>query len=290
MTSPILRLTPRSSPTTGARGVPCTPAGAGAGRRTARRAVAGRASEGPVVGFGRRRPSASLEDVIRAEPVAMLGQRVLDEYGPGCPTCSRSWQRTGRCPCRSIPRRTWRARGSTGRTGWGPAGRAERSFHDTQHKPEMVVALTRFEGLSGFRRPARILELLEGCGRPGGPYAGRARVAEVCGGLREAFTLALHARTLPDVAADLAVTVADIRARLVAGTTSPRADATVLTLAEQHPGDPGALVSMMLNRVTLEPGSRCTSRGARPRVSRAARSRSCRARTTCSGRPDDQAG
>jgi mannose-6-phosphate isomerase len=65
---------------------------------------------------------------------------------------------------------------------------------------------------------------------------------------------ALHARALPDVAADHAVTVADVRARLAAGSDSPRADATVVDLAEQHPGDPGALVSLMLNRVTLEPG------------------------------------
>ncbi|WP_255372069.1 hypothetical protein [Cellulosimicrobium sp. CUA-896] len=79
-------------------------------------------------------------------------------------------------------------------------------------------------------------------------------------GVREALTLVLHARTEPDVAADLARTVASVRARHGAGAAagpgarSRRADATVLALAEQHPGDPGAVVSLMLNRVTLEPG------------------------------------
>ncbi|MFF3065922.1 mannose-6-phosphate isomerase, class I [Oerskovia sp. NPDC057915] len=201
-------------------------------------------------------PSASLADLIHDDPLAMLGQRVLDDYGARLPYLLKVLA-ADRALSLQVHPQPHRARAGFNRENREgvPRDSPERSFHDDQHKPEMVVAVSRFEGLSGFRRPVRILELLEGL--RGELVAGmRAALEEQpsAAGLREAFTLALHARTAPDVAADLASTVADVRARLAAGTTSPRADATVVALAEQHPGDPGAVVSMMLNRVTLEPG------------------------------------
>jgi mannose-6-phosphate isomerase len=200
--------------------------------------------------------SASLADLIRADPVAMLGQRMLDEYGPRLPYLLKvlAADRALSLQVHPTPHLARAGFNRENREGV-PHGSPERSFHDDQHKPEMVVAVSRFEGLSGFRRPVRILELLDGLR---GDLAGRLRAAlerdRSAGGIRAAFTIALHARTLPDVAADLLTTVADVRARLAAGSASPRADETVVTLAEQHPGDPGALVSLMLNRVTLEPG------------------------------------
>ncbi|MHA7133490.1 mannose-6-phosphate isomerase, class I [Oerskovia turbata] len=200
--------------------------------------------------------SSSLADLIRADPVAMLGQRVLDEYGPRLPYLLKvlAADRALSLQVHPTPHLARAGFNRENREGV-PHGSPERSFHDDQHKPEMVVAVSRFEGLSGFRRPVRILELLDGLR---GDLAGRLRAALEgdlsARGIRTAFTLALHARTLPDVAADLRTTVADVRARLAAGSASPRADATVVALSEQHPGDPAALVSMMLNRVTLEPG------------------------------------
>ena len=201
-------------------------------------------------------PSVSLADLIRNDPVQMLGQRVLDDYGPRLPYLLKVLA-ADRALSLQVHPQPHRARAGFNRENREgvPRDSPERSFHDDQHKPEMVVAVSRFEGLSGFRRPVRILELLDGL--RGDLVAGMRAALEAqrsAAGLREAFTLALHARTAPDVAADLASTVADVRARLAAGTTSPRADATVVALAEQHPGDPGAVVSLMLNRVTLEPG------------------------------------
>ncbi len=201
-------------------------------------------------------PSASLADLIRNDPVRMLGQRVLDDYGPRLPYLLKVLA-ADRALSLQVHPQPHRARAGFNRENREgvPRDSPERSFHDDQHKPEMVVAVSRFEGLSGFRRPVRILELMDGLG--GELVAGMRAALEAqpsAAGLRDALTLALHARTMPDVAADLARTVADVEARLNAGTTSPRADATVVALAEQHPGDPGALVSLMLNRVTLEPG------------------------------------
>lgn len=205
---------------------------------------------------GEGAPSGTLLDLLRAEPVAALGPRVLDTYGPRLPFLLKvlAAERALSLQVHPHPHRARAGYNRENREGV-PRDSPLRSFHDDQHKPEMVVAVSRFEGLSGFRRPRRILQLLDGLD---GDLVARMRAVLAArsteAGVREAFTLALHARTEPDVATDLARTVASVRARHGAGTTSPRADATVLALAEQHPGDPGAIVSLMLNRVTLEPG------------------------------------
>ncbi|MCB7136943.1 mannose-6-phosphate isomerase, class I [Cellulosimicrobium marinum] len=205
--------------------------------------------------------SGTLLDLLRADPVGVLGTRVLDTYGPRLPYLLKvlAADRALSLQVHPHPHRARAGFNRENREGV-PRDSPERSFHDDQHKPEMVVAVSRFEGLSGFRRPARILKLLDGLD---GDLVARmrteieARPTEP--GIRAAFTLALHARAEPGLAADLARTVASVRDR--AGRaggpgprTSRRADATVLSLAEQHPGDPGAVVSLMLNRVTLEPG------------------------------------
>ncbi|WP_265522588.1 mannose-6-phosphate isomerase, class I [Oerskovia flava] len=198
----------------------------------------------------------SLAELIRSAPSAHLGTRVLEDYGPRLPYLLKVLAADKALSLQVHPKP------HLARAGFNRENRAGlakdspvRSFHDDQHKPEMVVAVSRFEGLSGFRRPGRVVELMAGLR---GDLVGRMReileADPTAEGVRAAFTLALHARQEPDVATDLAVSVADVRSRVAAGTSSPRADATVLMLAEQHPGDPGAIVSLMLNRVTLEPG------------------------------------
>ncbi|QJW35884.1 mannose-6-phosphate isomerase, class I [Cellulosimicrobium protaetiae] len=228
---------------------------------------AARPGEDPRPGGGAA--SGTLADLVRADPVGVLGQRVLDQYGPRLPYLLKVLAADRALSLQVHPRPHLARAGFNRENREGVARDSPlRSFHDDQHKPEMVVAVSRFEGLSGFRRPTRILELLGGLD---GDLVARMRSALVArpteAGVREAFTLALHARSAPDVAADLARTVASVRARAetppgsgaVAASgaprrTSRRADATVLALAEQHPGDPGAVVSLMLNRVTLAPG------------------------------------
>lgn len=217
--------------------------------------VSGASSDGDAAG--------TLLDLVRAQPVAMLGERVLDTYGPRLPFLLKvlAAERALSLQVHPHPHRARAGFNRENREGV-PRDSPLRSFHDDQHKPEMVVAVSRFEGLSGFRRPRRVLELLDGLD---GDLVARMRAVLAArpteAGVREAFTLALHARTEPDVADDLARTVASVHARHGAGAAgtgpgagSRRADSTVLALAEQHPGDPGAVVSLMLNRVTLEPG------------------------------------
>lgn len=118
-----------------------------------------------------------------------------------------------------------------------------RIFADESSKPEMLYALTAFDGLAGFRSPDAI----------------RATLALLpdAGGLRQAAAGVSAGETWARVlAAALAVTPEDLR-RLVAAARSARGEsaiATFIELAEAYPGDAGALAGLILERHRLEPG------------------------------------
>lgn len=213
-------------------------------------------AQGPSIVRAPDGSGVGLADLIRHNPYGVMGARVVDEYGPRLPYLLKilAADRALSLQVHPQPHRARAGFNSENRRGI-PLDDLQRTYRDDQAKPEMVVALSRFEGLSGFRRPRRILELLDGLpGNLVGAMRTALQARTTAAGINEAFVLAVRAREHDDVAADLEVTVAAVRARVEAGTTSPRADGTVLDLAAQHPTDPGAIVSLMLNRVTLEPG------------------------------------
>lgn len=139
-----------------------------------------------------------------------------------------------------------------------PVDAAHRNYRDDNHKPELVVAITEFEALAGFRAPTRTVELLETLD-PGGfaHYVEMLRDEPDAGGIRAVFTTWI---TLPTTAvAGLVEALAD---SCVAALADRRIDdpeflavaRTTLDLAERYPADAGVLASLLLNRITLRPG------------------------------------
>jgi len=203
--------------------------------------------------------ATSLVDLVRDDPVGTLGRRVQDAYGPRLPYLMKVLAAERALSLQVHPRPHLARAGFNRENAAGvPLGAAERSFRDDQHKPEMIVALTPFEGLAGFRRPRQALGLLDGLE---GTLVGRMRDALGHGrsadAVRRAFELAVQARSSDDVAGDLDRTLAAVRGRAThAGGASPRgrADAVALQIGEQYPGDPGVLASFLLNVFELAPG------------------------------------
>ena len=198
----------------------------------------------------------ALDRLVREAPVQTLGHRVAEQFGPRLPYLLKVLA-AGKALSLQVhpsPRQAREGFARENKAGL-PLLSPKRSFKDDQHKPEMVVALTQFEGLAGFRTPRTILDVLDGLA--GGLVAGvrsallRDRSHD---GMREAFNHLLSARASDASTADIATTLDSVRARLAAGSPFERADRTVIELAEQHPGDPGAIASLMLNRFSLEPG------------------------------------
>ena len=198
---------------------------------------------------------ASLRELIDADPDGVLGSRVRARFGARLPYLLKVLAAAQPLSLQVHPHREQARRGFAREEAAGIArDAAERSYRDDEHKPEMIVALTRFEALSGFRDVARVLELLAGLT---GDLAERLRTALAVEpdelAVRAAFELLLNL-TPAERSALVPEFVATCQHRIMAGSPSPRADATVVRLATWYPGDPGAVASMLLNRVTLEPG------------------------------------
>ncbi|CAM2979255.1 mannose-6-phosphate isomerase, class I [Actinomyces slackii] len=136
-----------------------------------------------------------------------------------------------------------------------PLDSAERNYKDPNHKPEMVMALTRFDAVAGFRAPRRVAEVL---GELHSPLARRMRrtlrLNPTRFGIRQVFTDLVSHATRP-TAEEIDSLVLEIAARHEAGASpSPRADANALEMARTFPGDPGVAAGLLLNPVTLHPG------------------------------------
>lgn len=135
-----------------------------------------------------------------------------------------------------------------------PATAHFRNYRDDNHKPELIVALTEFDALAGFRPVARTKELFALLAVPElDHYMGLLDAADDESGLRALFTTWL---TLPqDVLDELVAAVAGKCASYVGDDEEFVLVAqTTCDLARKYPGDPGVLGSMLLNRLRLQPG------------------------------------
>ena len=133
-----------------------------------------------------------------------------------------------------------------------PLGSPERVFKDPRPKPEMVVALSTFDTLAGFRPTAEILRVLT-------PL--RHRVVEDLvqrlhsnPGFAGIVHLVEDLLLQPPSADDITEIVEQCRVALADGIDIKRAYTTAIEIEQFYPGDVGVLVSLLLNRLTLQHG------------------------------------
>lgn len=136
-----------------------------------------------------------------------------------------------------------------------PLDSPQRSYRDPNHKPELVYALTDFEGVCGFRTPRRAAEIVSGLGTAvTDRIAANLLAHPSANGMRAAFRSLLAPAIAPS-RDDVDRVVDACAARLARGESpSPRMDAIVERLGSVHPGDPGVVAVMLLNPVSLRPG------------------------------------
>lgn len=128
-----------------------------------------------------------------------------------------------------------------------PRDAAHRTYRDDNHKPELIVALSdEFRALAGLRPIARTRALLDAIGAAASP------LAERLDGTARATADAL-AWLLSDAAAPV---VRDIIAAARSAESGEFADELALASAldELYPGDPGVVVALLMNLVTLRRG------------------------------------
>ncbi|RYV51406.1 mannose-6-phosphate isomerase, class I [Pengzhenrongella frigida] len=196
-----------------------------------------------------------LDALIADDADVVLGADVVARFGPALPYLLKLLAAEGPLSLQVHPQLEQARKGHAAEEAAGvPVDAPHRNYRDTNHKPELVFALTPFEAICGFRAPRRAAEILAGLDAPLAQRLYRVLAADPTSeGIRAVFTQLLEPAARPTPAEVLEVAQA-CAARLADGSTSPRADRIVISLAEAYPGDPGVVTSLLLNPVTLQPG------------------------------------
>ncbi|MBB3086106.1 mannose-6-phosphate isomerase, class I [Geodermatophilus sabuli] len=194
----------------------------------------------------------SLDRAIAEEPVRLLSAPVVERFGARLPFLMKVLAADAPLSLQAHPTMEQAAAGFAAEEAAGvPHDDPSRTFKDPWHKPELLLALTTFEALCGFRPVEESLHCLAKLQLPElkPTIAALAR-----GGLRAAIPqlLALSGRRR----SSLVAAVAEAAARFVTA-HDPEFINTyrwAATLAETYPGDPGVVISLMCNHLKLAPG------------------------------------
>lgn len=195
-----------------------------------------------------RTARGSLVEVIDADPEAELGKAAVAKFGPHLPFLLKILAAGAPLSLQVHPNLEQAREGYADEERRGiPVDAPHRNYKDANHKPEMICALTEFDGLCGFRDPDQAAGLLAGLGVDSlKPYVDLLNARPEDAALREVLTAILTAD--PE---DMARTVAETAAACtrLGGDYAPYA-----VLAHHYPGDPGVIAGMLLNHVRLQPG------------------------------------
>lgn len=185
---------------------------------------------------GRDTGFIGLDAHIAMSPTEMLGTRLMSKFGDQLPFLLKILAVERPLSIQAHPNRKRARTGFMAETRRRiPLNAPQRSYKDPRPKPELVSALTPFDALVGFRPDAEIQAISAALGMPGMP-------------LEQLVRDMLRGGASAERAAHVA-----LRHH---GTEGPLGDAarTYSELIEVYPGDQGLAVSMLLNRVMLEPG------------------------------------
>ncbi|MFF2030223.1 mannose-6-phosphate isomerase, class I [Arthrobacter sp. NPDC058192] len=218
---------------------------------------------------GRHSPEAhdggrlALDALIAENPEHCLGAPSVAEFGPRLPFLLKVLAAETPLSLQVHPTAAQAQEGFAREEAAGVGRTAQdRNYKDAFHKPEMILALTPFEALCGFRPaaesravfvhlaacfdlaglelPPLVPQLLKDLAQPDEPEALRAAFERLIGGG-------------PEVSDATAVIVT----ALASGAPMAGFEAelsTVAALNGHYPGDPGVLISLLLNRISLAPG------------------------------------
>ncbi|MFR9799063.1 mannose-6-phosphate isomerase, class I [Streptomyces sp. MS06] len=190
----------------------------------------------------------TLAEVIDANPEKELGPAAVARFGPRLPFLLKLLAAGAPLSLQVHPDLDQAKRGHADEERRGvPADAPHRNYKDANHKPELLCALTEFEGLCGFRDPLRAAALLDGLGVDSlKPYVDLLHAQPEEAALREVLTAILTADR-----EEMARTVTEAAAACdrLGGDWAPYA-----AVAHHHPGDPGVIAAMLLNHVRLQPG------------------------------------
>ncbi|MEU9370977.1 mannose-6-phosphate isomerase, class I [Streptomyces avermitilis] len=189
-----------------------------------------------------------LNEVIDEAPQRELGPAAVARFGPRLPFLLKILAAGAPLSLQVHPDLEQAREGYEDEEHRGiPIDAGHRNYKDANHKPELICALTEFDGLCGFREPEAAAELLAGLDVDSlKPYVDLLHAHPEEAALREVLTAVLSADR-----EEMAHTVTEAAAACarLGGAYAPYAD-----IAHHYPGDPGVIAAMLLNYVQLQPG------------------------------------
>jgi mannose-6-phosphate isomerase len=202
-------------------------------------------------GLRRDEQRTTLDAVIAADPARELGPACADRFGSRLPFLLKILAAEQALSIQVHPdaaqaRAGFRAESER----HVPLDDPARNYVDDWPKPEVLCALTRFEALAGFRSPGEAASRLDALALPGlAPLVNRLRASSDLNTMRDALDTLLNWPR--DTRGELLGDAIAACNRLAA---ADPAFAAAARTAMEHPDDLGALASLLLRHLVLEPG------------------------------------
>lgn len=199
-------------------------------------------------------PATTLDRLVSQDPATMLGAGVTERFGARLPFLLKVLAVAEPLSLQVHPTAEQAAAGFRSQRSTAGGAPTVSLYSDEWAKPEMLLALTRFDAFAGLRPAAAVVGRLEALGG--------ALLATLAVRLRAAPTV----EGLADLVSHLLTLHAEDRARVVAETRSgierlveqqapeSRELSVSAKLADRYPDDPAVLVTVLMNHVVLEPG------------------------------------
>lgn len=200
-----------------------------------------------------------LTDIIAADPDRELGAEVRARFGDRLPFLLKILAVAEPLSLQAHPSLAQAQEGFRRENAQGIDVRAgNRNYRDDNHKPELIVALTPFHAMAGFRPLAETLELFAALDCPSlARYMGMIdSTGEEAVNLRMLFTtwITIPAAVRKQLIDDIIVAAKRVVAEGSAAEWQRETLANIIELDTHYPGDVGVLGALLLNYVRLEPG------------------------------------
>lgn len=193
------------------------------------------------------------EEIARA-PLAALGRPTLERFGPALPFLLKILAVEQPLSLQVHPNAPQARAGFEREESAGiPLGAPYRTYRDRAHKPELLVAMTPFEALAGFRRVEDTLRLLRALEPPPLAWLREALTAGGAAALDHVVRRLFEA-AVPERTAMVAAVVRGAERRAAGGGEHAAECAWILALAARYPEDAGVVIALLLNLIHLAPG------------------------------------
>ena len=198
-----------------------------------------------------------LDEAIAADPAAALGKRVQDAHGDQLPFLVKLLAAAAPLSIQAHPSLEQAKEGFARENAEGiELNSPNRNYKDPNHKPELIVALTEFRALAGFRPVPDTAAFFAELSSPELDRYATLLPTDGEGDLRALFTTLISLPHQPRV--ELIESVKRAAAELVDKRNAPEwmveAAEVYLELNQTYPGDVGVLAALLLNVLTLAPG------------------------------------